>query len=606
LLASPNCAGHAPPQHRQRQQNEEDTMPSSRPGRLLTACRPRWLALALSLPLLTSVWAAELRWPQLADSIDTQRRSADQARQHACTQRDDALRAWFRSTRDGEAGLTQQELSRLKGAHKEASELCMQEVTRARKLSALWDSLHDHYGSECPAVGPCPRRDIQTSLQALLPLRAAADDGKKDSVQAALLDAAGAQARVAKAKAEAEGAYAVGDKAASVGLEAAAQASPIAAGHEVSRARARDLAAQGERAREAAMRSERLKGQAQREANLLVEQALELAQCRAGGPCEEGVDTTLAKVQAASKRLENSVGSITEDFLAAKKLRWAQDTHDLSGDRLVRALRYLQLMDDNPDAKALVGEDAAFFSASNKGTEAVIRLSLKRTGIGFLRRSNLAFSAPLSDGEATLLERRADRMSARPNVRFTSNAVAVPTSGYLVASYGLTASAGRQTLSYVDPAKLGELSKLATKPVSLGLAGTLIWDERSAHSISVERQRTWDEGDATITCPLPASGASSVSCLSGQLGLPRQTLGTVSKYGYRRKVTLFGAPSGFAMNLEYDAATRLFDVSLPVYLIQNADKPGELNAGIRLGWGNKSRGNNIGIFVSTPFSLGGS
>jgi len=102
-----------------------------------------------------------------------------------------------------------------------------------------------------------------------------------------------------------------------------------------------------------------------------------------------------------------------------------------------------------------------------------------------------------------------------------------------------------------------------------------------------------------------------VRCLSGRLGTPTPLEATVSTYSYHRKTTFLGDSLGLGVEATYNDKSREFDLSIPIYFIQSSDSTkSELNAGIRIGLVNKrdpanGRDTSLGLFVSSPFKIGG-
>jgi hypothetical protein len=439
---------------------------------------------------------------------------------------------------------------------------------------------------------------------------AAKDQPDPDKFKELMAKAAAAQAKVKKLKQETGDAFGIGDGAAKVGLDAAAAVELRLEGNRASRQHALNLTEQAAVAFAAAHESRSATSQAQIASNTLVRCTLQLAMCRLDGRCQMTQKEAYDEAVAAEVRLAKALETGTKQAESAKKESRKQDLAGLSQEQAERKNRYLDMLDRNPDAQALVGDDAALIRAGKEGTEGVIRLSLARLGFDNARRLTLQLSAPLNDGEATVAERRADRLSARPKVTLAWNGVTLLDKPNALISYGLTATIGRESQPYIDPTKPEQL-KLSTKPRGLGLTATLIRDERGLHTLGVERQRTWEPGKTGVVCPLPATGATSVRCLSGSLGVPTQLEATVSTYSYRRKTTFLGDALGLGIEATYNDKSREFDLSIPIYFIQSSDSTkSELNAGIRIGLVNKrdpanGRDTSLGLFVSSPFKIGG-
>lgn len=345
--------------------------------------------------------------------------------------------------------------------------------------------------------------------------------------------------------------------------------------------------------------------------NDLVDAALLLAVCN-GDPsrCPAGYNLAALERRAviASKRLQATLDAGKTDFENARQLRWRVLTSGITGDAQARAIRFLQLQEDNDNAKALMGKDAALISAGTADAKATLRLSFSEKGDESLNRFNVSFSTPLSKSDETPLWRRnANGLDGRPAVTASWNRFFMPRNNDIAfGAFGVFYRSSRERLSYVDPSDLSAVKKLATRPESVGLSliGTPALKDAPFLSLLVERQRTWkQEGESAITCPVgTAPATTSVSCLSGRLGEPVPLLATVSTVEFRRQRD---GSFDYALSATYNGTTRLMDVSMPLYLFKSsaeADK-GRKNSGLSLTWRNKGRGFEIAVFVGAPLSL---
>ncbi len=452
---------------------------------------------------------------------------------------------------------------------------------------------------------PCAARLMAPDLQALQSRLSAAQTQAQASTDTKGVTerAGGAQAKVAELKAEQDGAFKHGDTAASAALKWL-EANPKANPDE--RKRVARTAAESLRASQAVNRTGR---EAQRVANELVRATLELAQCEAGAVlCPGGryrADLQAAAVEADA-RLTALLNEGTEAAKTAKEMRWESEVRELQdGDARRRAIRFLRLLDENDDAKALAGTDAARITASTAGSQATLRLNFDTPSGWSRNRYNVAFSAPLNESESrtSVFSRAADKMETRPHVRFTWNRLFLPSdTAWAFGAWGLTAAAGREETSYIDPDDLSKPKSQRSSPASLG--ATLLLSpakEGQMHDLRIERQRAVDEAPSKITCPVPAAGSTApTTCLQGRVGVPTQSWSTVSSYEYRRQRSGFD----FAVKLTYDREQRLADVVVPFYLFKSEDDAsGKRNAGISIAWGNKDRGTTIAVFVGAPFAL---
>lgn len=604
-------------------------------------------------------------WAVLTQTIDALRSRALAAEKASCTRRDQALRDWARIKQDARA--KPDAVERAAAAQREAASACELARQQLARANVLWEDLQRSVGQSCNAAnkGSCPQAELAarvfgmpasetvippaaaaptppaqrlagpatatTPAPAPAPALVAAVEGKpgespasspapspaaekppsEEEFQALMKTAAGAQAVVNKLKTQRQPAFDRGDQAAQRGLEAAVTAELNLGGNRETRLRALDKVEQGQNSRDAAFVGNGATAEAQSCANRLVRHALDLAICRLDGQCKLPQAQSYKFAKEAAAQLETLVKEAEGRFTTVKNEYWKQDLVGLSDKDRATKLAYLQLLDTNPDAKALVGGNAALIEANSGDTEGTIRLSLKRTGIAELRRFSLSFSAPLNDDrEATIAQRRADKLSARPSVGVAWSGVSIPEGWGLLASYGLTARIGRSSQRYINDA-VPSFAELSTKPREIGLGLTVIMTERSTHSLKVTRQRTWEAGKNSVICPAPAASAPSVSCLQGNLGLPTQQEATVSTYDYRRRTSLLGESIGLGVSAVYNGQSREMDVSIPIYFIPKAESTSdEINAGIRINLVNKKnpeagRAASVGFFVSTPFSLGG-
>lgn len=451
----------------------------------------------------------------------------------------------------------------------------------------------------------CAARLLVTDLQDLRSRIAAAESQTPAPIDTkSVTERAGiAQAKVAELKAEQDGAFKHGDTAASAALKwlVANTSAPLEERRRVAQAAAESL--------RASIEVNRTGREAQRVANDLVRAALDLALCEpgailcAGGRYRADLEAVAAE---ADTRLTALVEDGTKAAKTAKEKRWESEVRGLSPDARDRAIRFLRLLDENDDAKALAGTDAARITASTAGSQATLRLNFDTPSDWSRNRYNLAFSAPLSESESrsSVFARSADKLETRPHVRFTWNRLFQPSdTSWVFAAWGLTAAAGRDEVSYVDPDDLSKSKTQRSSPTSLGL--TLLLSpakEGQMHDLRIERQRAVDDAPSKITCPVPAAGSTApTTCLQGRVGVPTQSWSTVSSYEYRRQ----RSGLDFAVKLTYDREQRLADVVVPFYLFKSGDEDdkGKRNAGISIAWGNKDRGTTIAVFVGAPFAL---
>jgi hypothetical protein len=283
------------------------------------------------------------------------------------------------------------------------------------------------------------------------------------------------------------------------------------------------------------------------------------------------------------------------------------------GASAVEALRFARLLRDFPEAKSLLGEDAVFLSASTKGSEASLRLSNQFAILGGIRRYGLVISTPLADGEKrTNLYSRADGLAGTAQVTFTADLYKGKTSGPQLTMLSLGITGGREKRAFIADGTAPEEKTAHVHPMGFTLVGALFDLEsgnKNTHVIKLSRQRTFDDGEGVIRCPVPSVGAPFVDCLQGTLGAPKPVNASVASYQYRAQARNYAA----APSLSYNSRSKVAEVDVPVYLVRSADdKERPFNAGISLGWASKGkfaitgRPNDewrLGVFFGAPFAV---
>jgi hypothetical protein len=616
------CMGDAPlPTAHHRVLSQEDEMkatPNRGPAALFTATS---VALAWLAPM-----SADARTPTPAENLSqvqelwTKVVAADRHQKERVTEEcggtrksGDDLAEAIRTKRDTV------EIERLGRAMVARDQSCV----AAKQQSKRTDDLREDVGrlmgrmtadfGNCslsrPDAAPCAAVGLTDELKAAAARHALLTAPAELATDSLLKAAEGAQAKVAKLKSETAAAFSIGDEGASLALQRAQLPAP--AGADAPTAAQAAAVKAGLLARTASVEAERAKSAAQVASNELVDVALQLARCnKADSRCAPGQDVRSleTRASAASARLDAALALGEASFKNARLARWTVQTSDLVASEQDRAVRFLSLIEDNADAKALFGQDAAFLSASTAGSEATLRISLSGRQSTSVNRFNLSFSAPLntSDKRTNLWQREADGLSGRPSVRLSWNRFFLPSgSPWAFSALGLTAATARGSLNYVDSADPSALKSFRTSPASAGLQLVASPLEKGAlHTLRIERERSYDAASASgITCPAtPAAGATVLNCLTGSVGLPMRKWATVSTYDYRQQGT---RSFDLGVSVSHNAARDLTDVFIPVYFIQSGDKDatGKRNAGISLGWGNKGRGTTIGVFIGSPFSL---
>lgn len=117
-----------------------------------------------------------------------------------------------------------------------------------------------------------------------------------------------------------------------------------------------------------------------------------------------------------------------------------------------------------------------------------------------------------------------------------------------------------------------------------------------------EYKRSYKLPDAETRCPLPATGATSVTCFTAAFGPPVSD-NTASLFGaVRLNGKLLGElPLSAELKIVHDVSAREWGVTMPIYFLRNKD--GDLNGGVRLGWDSEKDDFLFGVFVGSAFDF---
>jgi hypothetical protein len=353
-------------------------------------------------------------------------------------------------------------------------------------------------------------------------------------------------------------------------------------------------------------------GKAQSQANALVDAALRLKACGAtGSTCDlpGHLDSAIRPLKGMTDLLraahsENySLREITLQLRVDPK--WV-------GVDAERALRFERLLRDFPDAKALVGADSYAISASTKGSTASLRLS-RGDFIGGARQS-LVISTPLGDKKQVSLYDRADGLAGTAQATLATEFGNVKWPGAVLTLFGAGFTFGREERTYLVDGAAPREEKVSVHPLAFKLTSasySLGEGHRNTHVFALEWQRTHEDGDKAIRCPVPGAGATFLDCLQGTVGAPKRTESGLISYQYRKIWERYAA----APQISFNTRSRVVDLDVPLYLVRSADdKERPFNAGVSLGWASKGKTAvtdrtssqfRVGVFIGAPFSLTG-
>ncbi|WP_153067357.1 hypothetical protein [Steroidobacter cummioxidans] len=111
-------------------------------------------------------------------------------------------------------------------------------------------------------------------------------------------------------------------------------------------------------------------------------------------------------------------------------------------------------------------------------------------------------------------------------------------------------------------------------------------------------ERSYKAGKQTQICA-PINGTTAMQCSNASMGAPVEKTSKIAFIEVRRMFSKL--PIAISPRIEYDTDESEFAVSLPVYLIADAD--GALTAGLKIGWSGEDDDIGVGVFVGKAFSF---
>lgn len=415
-----------------------------------------------------------------------------------------------------------------------------------------------------------------------------------------------AQERVDEIKGKAKGLFTWSDSASKQALQQEIDGNP----------QARSSVAAAAQSRAAVDQTRRAIGLARDAANDLVDNAVELARCKGqtSGDCLTTLSAATQAGSIAQARLERHLTEAGRQLAAAKRGVFEVTANaDLtsSPEKRAQAVRFLTLMDSFTDAKSAFSTDSTLLSAGKEGTQAVLRLSLARTGIGLLRTSTVALATPASkEGDTAFSDALSKAATIEFSQRFARLIGKSDDDSTPFMEFAAAARLGSQEHSYLD-GKPGAEKQTRTRPWGLSIQAA--WmpafvKDGGVHIFRYERQRSFDDQPVQTRCPLPIDpAAATLTCTSGSYGPPTAEETNLFSYQLRTKV----AGYGIAPMLSFNRGQRITEFSLPIYFIGNTDtETGGLTGGIKVGYvrqsamGDRPKDGTVrfGIFLGAPFS----
>jgi hypothetical protein len=420
--------------------------------------------------------------------------------------------------------------------------------------------------------------------------------GTLDKTRQEVVDvAAKAQAQVNEIKATTADAYQLGDQAKVTVFKNKAADYRKLQGEGL-----RNAARQGD---ESASATRRAVAEAQIASNVLVSRAIELLpDCEVGdADCLKARARVQAEASAADFELASSLNRAAQSYQRTKEANWqaAAGEYGRLADRR-KSIAFARLLDAYPDARSLVGEtNAAQINTSGDGTDATIKISLGKSGLGSWRNHAITLKAPLGERE---------RVRSPVSLGYSSywlstldkGAQGKDVSWLWVA--GFAPKVDFLTHEYRDPTRVEE--PITNRAREWTLSTYFGWyrlhnKSPDLHLLSIDVKRDHKHVGAEIRCPAPVPDKVA-TCVESEFTAPEKKYSRLLRYQWR---TQFGSYP-LSPTLSYDQRTKEKRLEVPIYLWRPEGKDQPFNAGIKLDIGSKSA-DRVGFFVGTNFDLYG-
>lgn len=426
-----------------------------------------------------------------------------------------------------------------------------------------------------------------------------------------LLAASSAQKRVGDQKAAVAEAYTLGDKAAAAALAASA---PPASSVEAA-----------ETAFGLAAASRRAVSGAQLASNQLVDLALQLKK-----PCDsediKACEDKKKKLQPRAHLAEKTLALSLED----SKMRYenarlasfyVEAGVKFEGPEIERAVRFLRALDDNPDAKSLVGKDSYKITAGKGGAGLAIKINNEKLWSDWFGQTSMTISTPAAKQGNSALYQMADGLSDASQLElartlFRGESLKSNDNSWALHQSGVSLTVAHRRMDYYELAALDKAVTRTLVPWSLSVFSA--WSPLSnvkeegepgaranSHYVKLSLQRAPKAADPNITCPVVAPDGSFkpqnvVVCTQGSIGAPKLESSRLFQYEYRYKAD---KGADFSVSLKHNDVSHITNVDVPIYLLKATDDAkSPIHAGVNFGWSSKG-GASFGIFLGAPLSL---
>ena len=411
--------------------------------------------------------------------------------------------------------------------------------------------------------------------------------------------ASDAQQRVSKVKQDTADVYPLGDTAIATVLKSRSSDDKMPRGESL-----REAAEQGMRS---SVATKAAVGEAQTASNALVRHAVDLLEpCKSEtAKCLENRERARVAAVAADSRLSASLAQAEQSYQLTKEAGWAAEAgkYGRMADRQ-RSVAFARLLDTYPDARSLVGEtSAAQINTSGDGTDATIKISLAKVGLGSARQQAIILKAPLGDR---------DRVKTPVALGYSSYWLRALDPKKKEGEYdllwvtGFSPKVDFATRSYRDPAHIEKSIDMRAREWTLaGYVGWYWLRNRSPdlHLLTVEVKRTYDAKAKQIRCPAPVLDTVP-TCFDDVYEKPEKRYERQFKYQWRTQLPTELGSFALSPTFSYDQRTKEKRLEVTLYLWRPEGKDQPFNAGIKLDIGSKSA-DRVGLGVGTNFDLFG-
>jgi hypothetical protein len=309
-------------------------------------------------------------------------------------------------------------------------------------------------------------------------------------------------------------------------------------------------------------------------------------------------NASTAQLNALSARIDHYR---SDALLARLGLDAASDEQKLSVAQQREYVTFLSVLDENPDAQALLGAPGVTLKADSGDTDATLKLSMDRVVGLQTRLVDLTLTAPVTKNRTSYVD-TVDGLAKGFTAKLTGTSywLMPPTSKpTFFGILGAGARVGHENHTYVDVDDLSKTVDVSRTPSSaFAFAGLAPVTMKWLLLGKFEFQRAYTDADDGTRCPGAASGV--VTCQTGPIGAPTLAHKRIWSFEARKAWDKYA----IGALVSRDLAARQTKVDVPIYLLTGTDDKGgsPLTGGIDLGWDTKNHA-TFGIFVGTSFSV---